>query len=235
MGEGNKRISIGDKFGELTVIKYLGKNKDYRHIYLCECSCEEHTLKELTDNKLLSQNTKSCGCIRIKRSTKHGLSRTKIYKVWQQMIQRCYKESCSNYYKYGKKGITVCEEWKGVENGFITFYNWAMENGYKEGLTIDRIETTGNYEPDNCRWATYIIQNTNLGMLKTNKSGYRGCFYLKQYEKWLANISISNKTVEIGVYSTLKECVEGRNNYIDYNNLPHQKNVWINEEVMTNV
>jgi hypothetical protein len=225
--EGNKKIKIGDVFGELTVKSFVGKDKNYRNLYLCKCSCITEII--ITDNKLLTGTTKSCGCLKKKRFFKHGMSKTKIYQVWQQMIERCHTETCKNYYKYGAKGITVCEEWK-KENGFINFYNWAMGNGYYEGLTIDRKNTYGNYEPNNCRWTTYEEQNTNLRMLKTNKSGYRGCFYLKKYNKWLANISIKNKTVEIGIYNTLKECVEARNNYIDENNLPHQKNIWIEKD-----
>jgi len=230
MSEGNKRIKIGDVFGQLKVIRFIGKDKNYRNLYLCKCNCENETEIIVPDNRLLTNTTKSCGCLKKKRLTKHGLSRTKIYNVWQKMIERCYLETCSNYPKYGAKGIAVCDEWKNKENGFINFYNWAIKNGYFEGLTIDRINTYGNHEPSNCRWTTYEEQNTNLRMLKTNKSGYRGCFYLEKYNKWLANISIKNKTVEIGTYDTLKECVEARNDYIDTNDLPHQKNIWRGEE-----
>lgn len=231
--EGNKKIKIGDVFGDLTIIKYVGKNKDYRHIYLCECSCTNK--KEITDNSILTGRVKSCGCLKKRNLTKHGLSKTKIYQVWQQMIKRCYKETDSNYYKYGAKRIEVCEEWRNKENGFVNFYEWSMLNGYKEGLTIDRKNTYSNYDPNNCRWVTYEVQNTNLRPLKNNKSGYRGCFYITKDRKWKASVSINNKTKHIGVYNTLKECVIARNNYIDDNNLPHQKNIWIEEEDNKNV
>lgn len=228
MTKGNNKIKIGDVFGKLTVVEYVGKDEEYRNLYLCKCDCGNE--KIVTDNKLLSKNTKSCGCLKIEKLEKHGLSKTKIYQVWQQIISRCYTETCNNYSKYGAKGILVCDEWKSKTDGFINFYNWAINNGYYEGLTIDRIDTYGNYEPKNCRWATYEEQNTNLRMLKNNKSGYRGCFYLKKYNKWKANISIKNKSIHIGQYDTLKECVEARNDYIDKNNLPHQKNIWRGDE-----
>ena len=224
MKEGNKRIQIGNVFGELTVVKFIGKNKLYQNVYLCECSCGNK--KEVLDQRLLTGNTKSCGCLKVKRLIKHGMSRTKIYQVWQQMIERCYTETCANYNKYGAIGTKVCDEWRGKENGFINFWNWAKDNGYSEGLTLDRINTYGDYEPNNCRWATYMEQNVNLRPQKNNKSGYTGCFYLKEIDKWRASISINNKTVHIGHYNNLKECVDARNQYIDDNHLPHQKNIW---------
>lgn len=89
---------------------------------------------------------------------KHGLYKTKIYKVWKSMRQRCFNLNDKNYKNYGGRGITVCEDWN---KNFISFYNWSIENGYIEGLTIDRINNNGNYEPNNCRWVDNFIQQTN--------------------------------------------------------------------------
>lgn len=226
---GRKHIDlIGKRFGRLTVIELVGKDKSYNKLYKCRCECGN--FKIVPQDRLVTGKTKSCGCLKKERLTKHGKSRTKLYDVHQQMLARCYNPNSKNYEKYGKYGITVYDEWRD-ENGFSNFYNWSMLNGYSEGLTIDRINTYGNYEPNNCRWADYETQNTNLKMLKNNKSGYRGCFYLKKYKKWLANISINNKSVHIGTYETLKECVDARNKYIDDNKLPHQKNIWRGEDV----
>lgn len=94
----------------------------------------------------------------------HGLSNTRIYRIWRKMIERCEKEYCKEYARYGAKGIKVCEEW----HDFINFYNWSMENGYSDKLTIDRIENGKGYCPDNCRWADQLKQQNN----RTNNIKY---------------------------------------------------------------
>ena len=150
----------GKKFGKLTVIKYYGSNKYGRALWLCVCDCGN--TKIARGGTLISNATKSCGCYNSesakKRFTKHNLSNTKLYKVWQGMKTRCYDKNFIYYCNYGARGITICDEWK---NNFMTFYNWAMANGYKEGLTIDRINNDGIYEPSNCKWSTRAEQNRN--------------------------------------------------------------------------
>ena len=90
----------------------------------------------------------------------HGLSRSRLYRIYNDMKSRCYKIYAKEYQNYGGRGIEICEEWLG-ENGFLNFYNWAMENGYSNELTIDRINNDKNYEPSNCRWVTRLVQNNN--------------------------------------------------------------------------
>lgn len=94
---------------------------------------------------------------------KHGLAHTRINNIYKSMKSRCYKENNNRYSSYGARGIKICPKWLG-EDGFINFYNWSMDNGYNDKLTIDRIDTNKNYEPSNCRWSTYKIQENN----KTN-------------------------------------------------------------------
>ena len=89
---------------------------------------------------------------------RHGFSRTKLEKAYVHMIERCYKSNNQSFRSYGGRGITVCEEWKTDNKNF---FKWAIENGYKEGLTLDRINPNGNYCPDNCRWATNKVQQNN--------------------------------------------------------------------------
>ena len=158
----------GKNFGKLTVIKYCGSNKNGRALWLCQCECGN--TKIILGNSLLSKLTFSCGCYNKEHSknihTKHNMSYSKLYKVWQGMKTRCYNPNFIYYCNYGGRGITICNEWK---NDFSKFYEWAINNGYKEGLTIDRINNDGNYEPNNCRWVTRAEQNRNKRYTKRKK------------------------------------------------------------------
>ncbi len=91
----------------------------------------------------------------------HGLSRTRIYQIYNNMRYRCYKSYASEFENYGGKGITVCDEWIDKENGFMNFYTWAMNNGYNDKLSIDRIDNTKGYFPNNCRWVNIFVQANN--------------------------------------------------------------------------
>ena len=86
------------------------------------------------------------------------MSHTRIYRIWDGMVGRCCRPTAGAYPKYGAKGITVCREWR---DDFRAFYQWAIANGYKDGLSLDRIESSGNYEPSNCRWMTMKAQQNN--------------------------------------------------------------------------
>lgn len=156
----------GQRFGKLVVLK---RAEDYvlssgRKLvqWLCLCDCGKEIL--VIGENLKKGNTTSCGCYKKdlmkQKQTKHGLSNTRISYIYSGMKDRCFNKNDKRYDNYGGRGITICNEWLG-EDGFINFYNWAINNGYSENLTIDRIDTNGNYEPSNCRWETLEIQENN--------------------------------------------------------------------------
>lgn len=150
----------GSKFGRLTVLEYAGKNQRNQSLWLCECECG--TIKEYLGYNLSNGHTVSCGCYckEMTRTAKrtHGMSKTRIYDIWAHMKSRCGKPNCKEYEWYGGRGIKVCEEWA---NDFMAFFNWAMANGYRDDLTIERKDVAGNYDPENCEWATTDVQSNN--------------------------------------------------------------------------
>lgn len=209
---------IGKKYGSRTIIADAGIAKNGHHMVKCRCDCGYENLIYLYDLK----NGNRLKCYRCSLKTRktyktHGKSKNKLYKVWQGMRERCYYKKHKCYEYYGARGITVCNEWN---NSFEVFYEWAINNGYKEGLTIDRINANGNYEPDNCRWATTSEQSINRRIQKNNSSGYIGVRQNNNKKnKWESSISINKRSIYLGVYSTKKEALEVRNKYIIDNKL----------------
>ena len=125
-----------------------------------------------------------------KNSVKHGLSKTRLHRIWHSMYCRCYYPTTNQYKNYGGKGIKVCEEWKHIE-GFVNFYNWAKKNGYEENLTLDRIDNNKDYCPSNCRWITPKQQSNH----RTNNVYYTFNGETKTSKQWCEIFNISQTTL----------------------------------------
>ena len=155
----NSKYNIaGETFGYLTVIgRDISSVGERNSKWICLCKCGKETIA--TRSSLITGHTTSCGCKAFEsRNSTHGMSKTRIYSIWNGMKTRCHAKRGTNAHLYANKGITVCPEW---ENDFVAFFDWAMANGYADNLTIDRIDNGKGYSPDNCRWITIEEQQSN--------------------------------------------------------------------------
>lgn len=197
MGRPRKQNMVGETVKYFKVLELSDKkNNKGEYLYKCECVCGE--IKYHTTSQL-NQNT-SCGCMR----GKHNLSKTRIYNIYHGMKSRCYNPNNVAYDYYGGKGIEVCEEWL---NDFINFYKWAIDNGYNDNLTIERIDSDKGYEPSNCEW---ILQSENAR--RSNRVGaklytYNGeSLILSEWSK-KANINLSTLKSRIKSGMTIEEAL----------------------------
>jgi hypothetical protein len=150
----------GQRFGKLVVLKVdhldLRRRSWWWH---CKCDCGSTCI--IDGHSLRSGNTQSCGCLRLERLSEklfvHGKSKDPLYDVWIALKARCLDSNNTNFVHYGGRGITVCDDW--LE--FVPFQDWALDSGYKKGLSIDRIDNNKGYYPENCRWVSHKVNNRN--------------------------------------------------------------------------
>lgn len=180
------------KFGRWTVIKEA-ENKGRHRAWICKCDCGNE--KDVYQDHLVSGKSQSCGCFRTEKvsvvmreiKTKHNWYGTRLYKAWQSMKMRCTNPNNHNYENYGGRGIKLCEEWRE----FTPFKEWALNNGYDDTLTIDRIDVNGNYEPSNCRWTTIAVQNNN----KRNNRFVTYNGRTQTVSQWAEELNINRDTI----------------------------------------
>lgn len=181
----------GNKYNYLTVLGLDHIDRNHKSHWKCQCDCGKIVV--LQKDNFVFGNTKSCGCYKKKNTaiikTKHGKRKTRLYNIYRGMKARCFNKNDHKYPIYGQRGITICEQWLG-EDGFINFYNWAINNGYSDNLSIDRIDVNGNYEPSNCRWATAKEQALNTRF----NTKYDGFGYKLSAAEWSKVLGICKST-----------------------------------------
>lgn len=208
---------LGKRFGRLVAVEQV-ESLNYRARFLCECDCGRTKL--VLAQNLLSGHVRSCGCLLSEASRKrmekyndsegretHGQAKTRLYCIWEGIKTRCLKETHHSYGNYGGRGIKVCPEW---ENSYITFREWALANGYRSDLSIDRIDVNGDYCPDNCRWVDSSTQALNKRMMRRNTSGVTGVSFNKNSGKYVAYITRNYKMTWLGAFDTLEEASKAR-------------------------
>ena len=193
-------IHSGQIINGFEVIKEVDRKGHARRV-LCRCTgCGTEFIRYVGNLRRMSVGMCKACSIK-KRCTTHGLSKHRLYYVLKDMIARCYDKTHHKYYNYGARGIDVCDEWLDHESGITNFYNWSIENGYEEGLQLDRFDNELGYSPENCRWVTIAVNNFN-------RRGTKG--YQKRGNRWIPYITVNKKMITLGSFKTEGEAIEVR-------------------------
>lgn len=153
------------RFSRLRVIERAGHDKYGKILYRCICDCGNE--KITLGRSLLNGGCKSCGClnhdVKIQNGVHHGLAQKnrRLYQIWKGMKARCNRPTSDSYKDYGARGIKICDSWDDNATGFKSFVEWALKNGYQDTLSIDRINNSEGYSPENCRWTDWYTQANN--------------------------------------------------------------------------
>lgn len=179
-----KQPEPGTKFGKLHVARVVQQATNQRKT-IFECLCDCGNVCNVSYENLVNGHTKSCGCGKSKPGKenpnyKHGLRKDPLYTHYRAMKERCSNQNYHHYQRYGGRGVCVCEEWL---NDFVAFREWALHNGYKKGLSLDRIDNDGNYEPNNCRWVDQKTQVRNSTKTIKDKTKTPLVVYLEKQDK----------------------------------------------------
>lgn len=200
----------GQRFGRLVVIKRTEDifDKAGRRYINWECLCDCGNVTYVTTNNLHGKTT-SCGCylkeVAGKQTLKHGYRKTRLYTIYNSMKQRCNNPNNSGYKNYGGRGIKVCKEWNKPD-GLKEFAEWAFSNGYEDGLTLERIDVNGNYEPNNCCWIPLSKQAKNTR--RSVKVTYKGEEMIMSDFARLTNIDHRIVSRELKKGKTPEEIIE---------------------------
>ena len=196
-------------------LKVLDEKRERGRMYfICKCDCG--TVKNIRKDSVISGRAKSCGCLKkelvteriVKMSTTHGMRRTRFYRTWQNMKNRCLNEKVPEYKEYGGRGITICKKWEKFEGFKEDMHSSYLKHVEKHGsnqTSIERIDNSKGYNLENCRWATNTEQNINQRIRRDNTSGIKGVSWHEPNKKWRARISINRKTIFLGYFESKEE------------------------------
>lgn len=197
-----------------------------RHMAIFECSsCFKEVRADTLSVKRNDQNNcQSCS------KAKHGYHKNTHYDRYCKIIDRCCNEKSKDYFKYGGRGITICDEWKNIDN----FIKWAEET-YIDGTTIDRKDNEKGYNPDNCRWTTYEVQAQNRRKSSRNTSGFKGVYVENRKNPFRARITLSGKIIALGSYHTAIEAAKAYDIFAIKNKTEHLLNGVLTEDEIKNI